>query len=74
MPGIRFSALVERFIAALERSGAMVLLVGGMPTERPARISITSTEGTADCLLFIWTITPGEEAKAFDRPTNLEFR
>jgi putative restriction endonuclease len=56
MPAIPFADHLERFTATLERSGATVL-VGG--TRKPARIRVVSGDRTTDCVVYLWTITPG---------------
>jgi hypothetical protein len=58
LPGILFSTLLERFAATLERSGATVLVVG-TPRQRPAQVRVISGDDTTDCLVYLWTITPG---------------
>src|SRR5579872_346966 len=55
---MRFTRLVSDFIAVLERSSATVIrLEAG--EERPARFRVVTGEGITDCILFLWTITPG---------------
>lgn len=58
MAAIRFSALVERFVSDLERSSATVLRTISSEQQRPARLRVVD-EMPTDCLLFLWTITPG---------------
>ncbi len=59
MPGIPFSHLVEAFVATLERTSATVFRTRQRDETRPARIRVTSGGGATDCILFLWTITPG---------------
>jgi putative restriction endonuclease len=66
--GIRFPDLVERFTVTLERAGATVLIVGQNQT-RPTRLRIITGETTTDCLVFLWTITPGGGGAGV-RPAN----
>ncbi len=58
MPGIPFRRLIELFTATVERSGATVLYLND-PRERPATLRIISGESTTDCIVYLWTITPG---------------
>ena len=58
MPGILFDQLVERFVRTLERQGASVLIQGNM-ARRPASIRVATSDGNTDCILYLWTITPG---------------
>jgi putative restriction endonuclease len=57
MAGIPFARLMDKFIIALELSGATVLEVG--ERRKPSRIRVITAEGSLDCLIFLWTITPG---------------
>lgn len=58
MPGLRFSKLGEKFIAALEMSGA-TLLVLSAPDVRPLTVSVTADGTTYRLEVYLWTITPG---------------
>ena len=58
MPGIRFSRLIDDFIATLERCNATVI-PSHVNQARPARIRVITSERTTDCVVFLWTITPG---------------
>jgi len=68
MPGIRFDQLVDRFAQTLERLGAGVLILDAM-AQRPARIRVTTSDGATECLLFLWTITPGG-GRGGERPAH----
>jgi len=57
--GMRFSRLLDDFIATLERSSATVIPTQHRDRRRPARIRVTTGEGVTDCIVFLWTITPG---------------
>ncbi len=59
MAGIRFRELVEIFVAQLERSGSTVIRSRNQEDNRPARIRVITSAATSDCLVFLWTITPG---------------
>lgn len=63
MPGIPFATLLEQFIATLERSGATVISAGGNAA-KPARIRVISADNTTDCIIYLWTITPGGRNRA----------
>jgi putative restriction endonuclease len=58
VPGISFTRLLERFAATIERSGATVLHLDAART-RPRQLRIISGESTTDCIVYLWTITPG---------------
>lgn len=58
MPGIRFAQLVDEFITTIERFSATVLRTE-IRGNRPARLRVITGERTTDCILFLWTITPG---------------
>ncbi len=58
MPAIPFRKLLEMFTATLERSGATVLNVTG-PSTKPAQLRVVSGDKTTDCIVYLWTITPG---------------
>jgi len=57
--GFRFLRLVDDFVAHLERSGATVIRTRARDKTRPARMRIISGDAITDCILFLWTITPG---------------
>jgi putative restriction endonuclease len=59
MSGFRFSQLVDAFVAVLERSSATVIRQRETDITRPARLRVITGNGTTDCILFLWTITPG---------------
>ncbi len=65
MPGIRFSALAERFIHALEMAGATVLVASGADA-RPLVLSVVVGETTYRVEVFLWTVTQG--GKGRNRP------
>ncbi len=56
MPGIPFTGLLEEFTATPERSGATVLIIG--ERKRPCMLRV-SANGSTDCIVYLWTITPG---------------
>jgi putative restriction endonuclease len=56
--GFSFQRLVEAFIVEIERGGATVLIVG-QASRRPARLRVITPDGSSDCAVFLWTITPG---------------
>lgn len=58
MPGLRFSQLVDQFVRTLEQQGATVLVEDDMQ-QRPARIRVVTSKRKTDCLLYLWTVTPG---------------
>lgn len=68
MPGIKFERLAEHFVGDIEREGATVLEVGRRD-QRPARVRVISPEVSIECLLFLWTITPGGGGAGV-RPAN----
>lgn len=68
MPGIPFRQLVERFVVTLERAGATVL-IGSHSNVRPVHLRVIASEGTTDCVVFLWTITPGGGGAGV-RPAN----
>ncbi len=52
-----FEALTARFIADLEHGGAAVIRE---PSQgKPARLRVVANDRTSECLLFLWSITPG---------------
>lgn len=59
MPGIRFTELIARFTADLERAGATVLLASPDQDRRARRLRVVTGGATTECLVFLWTITPG---------------
>lgn len=68
MAGIRFNRLADSFVGTLERSGATVFRESS-GSVRPARMRVISAEGMTDCILFLWTITPGGGGAGV-RPAN----
>lgn len=68
MAGIKFTKLVEDFIATLERYSATVIPIR-ISTDRPAKIRVITGEKTTDCDLFLWTITHGGGGEGV-RPKN----
>ncbi len=68
MPGIRFVDLVRNFIDTLERYSATVIRTT-VTSQRPARIRVITGDGVTDCILFLWTITPGGGGAGV-RPAN----
>lgn len=67
--GIHFSRLIEDFIDTLERTGATVIRSQALGGSRPARIRVITGDSTTDCLVFLWTITPGGGGPGV-RPAN----
>jgi len=67
--GIRFSRLVEEFADTLERASSTVIRPRQTEGSRPARMQVTTGSSTTDCLLFLWTITPGGGGPGV-RPAN----
>lgn len=65
MAGIRFSALAERFINALEMAGATVLVASGA-NARPLVLGVVVGETTYRVEAFLWTVTQG--GKGRNRP------
>jgi putative restriction endonuclease len=65
MAGVRFSALAERFINALEMAGATVLVASGADA-RPLILSVVLGETTYRLEVFLWTVTQG--GKGRNRP------
>lgn len=59
MAGIRFFRLIDTFVETLERLGATVIRTKVRDDERPARLRVISSDGTTDCIVFLWTITAG---------------
>lgn len=59
MAGIRFSRLVDDFVDTVERQGATVIRSEDNRSKRPARLRVVTPTNSTDCLLFLWTITPG---------------
>lgn len=59
MPGIPFRRLVEAFAATIERASATVVDTSDQRGVRPARMRVTTGEAATDCIVFLWTITPG---------------
>lgn len=58
MAGIRFSRLINDFIQCLEVNSATVIRLD-VTARRPARIRIVAQGQTTECLVLLWTITPG---------------
>jgi putative restriction endonuclease len=58
VPGIPFTTLLEQFTATLERSGATVLHLDDS-RHKPARLRVVSGDETTQCVVYLWTITPG---------------
>ena len=52
-----FEVLVRQFSQDLERAGGLVL--SEPLADKPARIRVVANDRVADCLLFLWNITPG---------------
>lgn len=69
MPGIPFPELVNHFVEQLERSSATVTLARTKDVARPARMRVVTGEGPTDCIVFLWTITPGGGGRGV-RPAN----
>ncbi len=69
MAGFRFSHLVDSFTATLERSSATVIRPRSDDDRRPARLRAITGNKTTDCILFLWTVTPGGGG-ANVRPAN----
>jgi len=59
MAGFRFSRLVDDFVGLLERSSATVIRARARDKIRPARMRVITGDGITDCIVFLWTITPG---------------
>ncbi len=59
MAGIRFFRLIDSFVETIERLGATVIRAKSKDDERPARIRVITSDGTTDCIVFLWTITEG---------------
>jgi putative restriction endonuclease len=66
--GLSFQRLIEAFIVEIERNGATILVLGPM-NHRPARLCVITPEGSSDCAVFLWTITPGGGGAGV-RPAN----
>ncbi len=54
---LRFPTLLTRFSRTLESSGASVIVEQGQ--RRPARVRVCTEDGTADCYVYLWTVTHG---------------
>jgi putative restriction endonuclease len=67
--GIRFSRLVDDFVDQLERSSATVIRARQKDKERPAQLRVITANGTTDCIVFLWAVTPGGGG-ADVRPAN----
>ncbi len=59
MAGLRFSRLVDDFVDILERSSATIIRRNATDPVRPARLRVLTGNRTTDCIVFLWTITPG---------------
>lgn len=59
MPSIPFSELAGRFIATLERFSAGVIVESENLRAKPARVRVNVGGLSTNCLVFLWTITPG---------------
>ena len=68
MPGIRFTRLVDDFVDNIERQGATVFRTDESD-RRPARLRVITSSSSTDCLVFLWTITPGGGGPGV-RPAN----
>jgi putative restriction endonuclease len=68
MAGFRFAQLVNIFAEILERSSATVIRARPRDDQRPARLRVISGGNTTDCIVFLWTVTPGGGAAV--RPAN----
>jgi putative restriction endonuclease len=69
MAGIPFSQLVDSFAAVLERFNATVIRAKSRDERRPAVLRVITATKTTDCILFLWTVTPGGGG-ADVRPAN----
>ena len=65
---MRFPQLAKMFIQTLEQQGATVLIEGQL-NARPAKFRVITSDTKTDCLLFLWTITPGG-GPGGERPAN----
>lgn len=59
MAGIRFAQLVDQFVDILEKHGATVIRTNASDSVRPAHIRVVTADRKTDCVIFLWTITPG---------------
>ncbi len=59
MAGTPFSHLVDSFVAALERCSATVIRDKQHDDLRPARLRVITSAAVTDCILFLWSVTPG---------------
>lgn len=71
MAAIRFSALAERFIAALEMAGATVLVASGADA-RPLVLGVVLGETTYSVEAFLWTVTPGGKGRNRPRERRIQ--
>jgi putative restriction endonuclease len=55
---VSFPILVDRFVADIQRSGSTALIEGNI-SPMPARVRVVTGERAAECLLFLWNVTPG---------------
>lgn len=58
MPRIAFRALGKRFIEHLETTGATVF-IEQLSSTRPAKFGARGGDVSTECILFLWTVTPG---------------
>lgn len=70
MAGIRFFRLINRFVETLERLGATVIRNQEKDDNRPASLRVISSDGTTDCIVFLWTITTGGGGEGVRSPTE----
>jgi len=69
VPGIRFTRLVDTFVSTLERCSATVIGTAQQEVVRPARLRVITAGQSTDCIVFLWTITPGGGGPGV-RPAN----
>jgi len=69
VPGIPFTRLIRDLADTLERSSATVIWLSASSSTRPASIRVLTGAGATDCLVFLWTITPGGGGAGV-RPAN----
>lgn len=62
--GIRFSRLVNDFVATLERLSATVIRQNEVDHVRPARMRVLTGGSPNDCLVYLWAVTPGGKNRA----------
>lgn len=71
MPGIRFTRLAEKFIAALEIAGATVLVHSG-GEERPLSLGVVVGGATYRLDVYRWTITQGGKGRGRPREYRIQ--